>query len=241
MASKASEELKIRRMTRQDIPAVEELYRYAAITGENHRIRLSHGENSFERRGGMFIVHNKASLEALLDSKDDKLIVADNKGDICGSLWYGKWYEGLFADLRPFDGFERYNGFIDEQGRAGKLAYAKEIIVRRPAPIAHAALMLFRHMMDDFLISGYEYATGRLYRVEYYEDERGRRMCRMINMPSYKLLTRSAGTHIGQTWPVSITIDDYTATVTPQIFIWKTSESSEQLHMLLGNEQITQS
>ena len=240
MPSKASTGLTIRKMTERDISAVEELYKYAAITAENHRIRLSHGENSFERRGGMFIVQDRASLEKFADKPEEKLIIADNRGDICGSLWYGRWFEGLFDDLKVFDGFEEYDGFIARKGREGRLAYAKEIIVRRPAPMASAALMLFMHMMDDYLISGFEYVTGRLYRVDFYEDERGRRACRMINTPSYRLLTRTGGLHIGQTGPVRITVDTYTATVTPQVFVWKTSESSEILHSILRDELLAQ-
>lgn len=236
MPSKQAAEVTTRDMTAAEIPSVDGLYRYAAVTAGNHRIRLSRGEQSFERRGGMFVIQNSRSLEGLLHNDDEHIIVADCRGEICGSLWYGNWFEGLFFDLTLFPAYSEYEGFIEKQGRAGKLAYAKEIIVRRPAPVASTAFRLFSHMMDDYAACGFDYVTGRLYRVEYYEDENGRRPCRMMNMPSYRLLTHSGGLHIGQTEPMLIRMDGFNVTVTPQVFLWKTGESADILHRLISNE-----
>lgn len=217
--------IKIRKMQKNDADAVSQLYRSIAVTGENYKEVLSDSDKSFASHGGMFLISDKEKILNILADSTQKIIVGEYQDKVCGMLWYGKWDENAFPNLCIFPQCTEYGDLIKKTASSSQLAYAEEIISQPPKSAGIMAYALFYTMMSDFSAKGIKNAIGEVYRIDGYTDCEGNHKCDLLNMPSFNLLIRSGGKHIGTSAVKNIEIDNYCVHIKPQIMLWDTAES----------------
>lgn len=224
----AQTSLVVRFMKSADIPDVARLYRSIQIDRERCAWAFDpESETSFSRRGGMFLIHNEESLNALLDAPNEFFWVArDAQGTLRGSFWCGlddaKYH-------RPETIRETVPGAADEvcaQMRQGTAYFSKEIIVHATKDLAECFFLI---AMRRFLAKGYAYTWGEVYRACWYDDGTGRQAIDMINEASFRMLLRTGCVHVGAFAPFLIHADGFDVSVAAQILRWRLSESVQIL------------
>ena len=225
----AENEIIIRPMIESDADAVAQLYKKISVTNRNYKKVLSDSDESFSHRGGMFLISSKEDILKILSDRGEKIIVGLYEGEVCGMLWYGPFEETAFPELSLFPDCSDLDKYIKDGAKSGSLAYAKEIISQPPKSAGVMAYALFYTMMTDFSSHSIKNAIGEVYRVDSYDDESGHTDCGLLNMPSYNLLIRSGGHHIGTSAVKNIAIDNFCVHITPQVMLWDTADSAEKI------------
>ena len=231
---KAPEQIVIRPMLPDDAERVAALYLQIAVTKDNYRERLSEGENSFQRRGGMFLINDAERMRAILADDAERELVGEYAGELCGMLWYGAWENELVDALTLFPAHAASGEVLQRRIKEGTIAYAKEIISQKPAPGNIMALSLFRTMLRDLSARGYQSTCGEVFRVDGYDDASGSHRQELLNTASYNMLKKTGGCHIGTAKPKQRVMKDFTVHISPQIFLWDNAESEKIITGLLS-------
>ncbi len=151
--------------TVSDVKQIAEMYTDISINEDNFRIKLDpDNEESFARTGGMFEVHNRASIEKEIREKKTFFAVAKNSGgEIAASFWFG-------GD--------------------GKTAHPLELICR-PGKLPHAAHVMFYTIFAALAENAYTRSLFEVYAVRGYSFDGQYFPLDMLNRRSFEMSLRT--------------------------------------------------
>lgn len=154
-----------------DAEEIAALYRSIKIDRTNCESRLNpKNENSFEKKGGMFIVPDVQEIgEELRDGGSFRAVFRDEGGRMAGSLWFSEKNEA-------YKGLQYYN--------IKDAVYPREILVSPEYASKHIAKAMYYTVIKVMAEAGYKRGAADLYRVLGYETERRSCTVDMVNVPS---------------------------------------------------------
>lgn len=156
-----------------DAEEIAALYRSIRIDCSNCESRLDpQNENSFERKGGMFIVPDRQGIEKeLCDGSSFRAVFRDDEGHIAGSLWFSEKNEA-YKGLKYYD--------------MENAVYPREILVSPEYASRHIAKAMYYTVIKVMADAEYKRGAADLYRVLGYATDKFSRSVNMVNVPSMR-------------------------------------------------------
>lgn len=192
----------------QDAGQIARIYENVAIHRDNYQERLcKDGENSFEKKGGMFLVMTEAEIRRRLqDPSSFWAVMEDEKGIVIGCFW-----------------------FLDS-GRKG-IAFPMEIL----ASEAWSGNSIGRYLYDTSFCAmkdvGYKCSICEVYEVTGFQSMdgggrgKGREQACLLNGPSYHVLTEIGGIEFEMGDEKQIVLEELRVWVRPHRFLCWHEES----------------
>ncbi len=208
-----------------DAEAIAELYRSVKIDCSNCESRLDpQNENSFEKKGGMFIVPNVREIgDELRDSDSFRAVFRDEEGHIAGSLWFSEKNEA-------YKGLPYYNM---EDG-----VYPREIIVSPEYASRHIAKAMYYTVIKVMADAGFKRGAADMYRVLRYETGRRSSTVNMVNVPSMHCVC-AIGAEFDGGLPIRIIkLDRLNVIIEPRMYLFEFDRILKTCERLFEKENI---
>ncbi len=178
-------------MTQADVEPLAVLYRAIQINREVYRRALDpHAPGNFERKGGMFQIHNPESLARLQDDETEYVWVIRDGRQLLGAFWCGLTDEKYTDSSRvwPYPGSEDLPQRISKGMSDKTLYFSKEILIAPDERGGALAEALIYAGMRFFKAKGYRESCGEIYYVHAFRDVQGLHPVRLFNGASYRML-----------------------------------------------------
>lgn len=201
------------------------LYRSIRIDRANCESRLDpQSENSFEKKGGMFVVPNAGEIgKELCDPGSFRAVFRDGEGRMAGSLWFSEKneaYKGL-----------RYYSMEDA-------VYPREILVSPEYASRHIAKVMYYTVIKVMAEAGYKRGAADLYRVLGYETERKSCTVDMVNVPSMNCAC-AIGAEFDGVLPIRIIkLDRLDVIIEPRMYLFEFDRILKTCERLFEKENI---
>ena len=213
-----SEKLRFESAGEQDAGRLAAMYADISIHAGNYRRRLDPSTpDSFEKIGGMFVVHREDSiLKEIAGGNSFFAAIKDSGGRIVASLWVSR-SDPSFADFdqMSFPSLpEAQRRMIEIALRDGKVLYPREIIVDPGYRCIGMADILCYTVFSAARENGYTCSLGEVYRVRGCRIDGVAIEADMLNQGGYKTILGMGGRFIGafplreaQTGSLAVTIE----------------------------------
>jgi len=212
------EKLSFESADEQDVGRLALMYADIAIHAGNYRRRLNpSARDSFEKVGGMFVVHSEAGIQKeIVGGNSFFAVIKDSDGRIIAALWVSRSdpsFEGFDPTRFPtLDEARRRK--IANALKDGKVLYPREIIVDPGYRCKGMADILCYTVFSAARTNGYICSLGEVYKVcgsAVIESD-------MLNRGGYQTILGMGGRFIGVLPRRNAQAGDLTVTVEPQIF-----------------------
>lgn len=227
---------------RDDIPEIAEMYREIAITRENYKSRFdANGDGSFEKIGGMYLVHTEETLHKLFDEGRSFIAAARYGGRIAATFWCCEHDGGFLGFGPPADTSENENYFqrLSAALENGTVYYPRELIVRNGNIFPKLAQMMFYTIFLYLADNGYTHSLGEIYQLHDYSDNEGCHTVNMLNEKSYSMTMQTGCRNIGAAPLRNIVLDGFSVNISPQRLCFDYSEVLGTLALLAEKSGIT--
>ena len=228
LASADGRHLVISPMSEADIESLASLYREVRIHHGTYRRVLDPREpRNFAREGGMFLIQDAASLSHLLEDSSEYVWVAREGARPLGALWCGLADEkyGDPSRIVPLSGSEDLSGRILRGLTRKTLYFSKEILVAPSERGMSLSEALLCTAMRFFNARGYRQSYGEVYHVHALRDGEGERAVDLLNIASFRMLTRTGCRMEGEFQPCVVRADGFDVVVSMRIVGWNLETS----------------
>ncbi len=209
----------------EDAEEIAELYRSIKIDRTNCESRLDPlNENSFEKKGGMFVVPDAEEIgEELRDGGSFRAVFRDEEGQMAGSLWFSEKNEA-------YKGLSYYN--IEDA------VYPREILVSPEYASRHIAKAMYYTVIKVMAEAGYKRGAADLYRVLGYETERRGCTVDMVNVPSMHCVCAIGAEFDGGLPLRIIRLDSLDVIIEPRMYLFEFDRVLKTCEKLFEAENI---
>lgn len=208
-----------------DAEEIAALYRSIRIDRTNCESRLDpQNENSFEKKGGMFVVPDAGKIvEELHDGGSFRAVFRDGEGRMAGSLWFSEKNEA-------YKGLQYYN--LEDA------VYPREILVSPGYASKHIAKAMYCTVIKVMAEAGYKRGAADLYRVLGYETEQKSCTVDMVNVPSMHCAC-AIGAEFDGGLPIRIIkLDRLNVIIEPRMYLFEFDRVLKTCEKLFEKENI---
>lgn len=226
-----------------DVAQLAALYRAIAVTPANYRVKLNpdHPRN-FAHTGGMFLVHDEASIRReILSGKSFFAVAREPGGQIAASFWVSS-KDPQFEDFSPApEGFSENPGAYPSLVRAlreGTVVYPRELIVAEGCSAPKLAHLMFYTIFCAMSRKGYTHSLGEVYKAWALRDSDGRRVIDLLNTRSFEMTHATGGYWIGIFPHREVELGSFAVTIESRIFCFDYSNMLPRMAQSFAESEI---